>query len=54
MDVLKVPELFKGNQLEEIKYWLDNESPFVDEHNWIKKEITILKVVTKSMSCIII
>ena len=37
MDVLKLPQLFKGNQLEEIKYWLDNESPFIDEPNWIKK-----------------
>lgn len=34
MEAVKIVDLFKGNQLEEIKYWLDNESPFVDPDNW--------------------
>jgi hypothetical protein len=51
MEVVKVTDLFKGNQLEELRYWLDNQSPFVDSQNWIKKstyfskscrEITVL------------
>lgn len=37
MDAYKVDNLFKGNQLEEMRYWLDNENPFIDEDNWIKK-----------------
>lgn len=37
MDAVKITDLFKGNQLEELKYFLDNESPFIDEHNWNKK-----------------
>lgn len=37
MDAVKITNLFKGNQYEEMQYWLDNESPYIDEDNWEKR-----------------
>jgi len=37
MDAVKITELFKGQQLEEIQYWLDMQSPYIDEEMWEKR-----------------
>ena len=35
MDAVKITDLFKGNQLEEIRYWLDWETPANNDDTWI-------------------
>ena len=35
MDAVKMTDLFKGNQLEEIRYWLDWETPANNDDTWI-------------------
>ena len=35
MDAVKITDLFKGNQLEEIRYWLDWETPANNDETWI-------------------
>lgn len=34
MNAVKIFDLYKGQQLEEMKYWLDNESPYYDDSGW--------------------
>ena len=34
MDAVKITELYKGNQLEELQAWLDMETPYDDNSNW--------------------
>lgn len=34
MNAVKLNEIFKGNKLEEMKYWLDNESPYYEDSKW--------------------
>jgi hypothetical protein len=37
MDAVVIPDLFKGNQLEEMRYWLDSETPYNNDDTWFKK-----------------
>lgn len=34
MNAVILTELFKGNQLEEIRFWMDNESPYFPNSGW--------------------
>lgn len=36
MNAVIITDLFKGNQLEELQYWLDMETPYQENSNWQK------------------
>ena len=36
MNAVKLNDIFKGNKLEEMKYWLDNESPYYEDSKWLE------------------
>ena len=36
MNAVKLHEIFKGNKLEEMKYWLDNESSYYEDSKWVE------------------
>ena len=34
MDAVKITNLFKGRQFEELEFWMDTQSPHIDRDNW--------------------
>lgn len=44
MDAVIIPELFKGNQLEEVRYWLDYETPHNNDGTWLESPFRTSKV----------
>jgi hypothetical protein len=43
MDAIIITDLFKGNQVEEMRHWLDNESPYYDDQTWERHESGMMK-----------
>ena len=43
MDAIIVTDLFKGNQLEEMRHWLDNETPYWDDDTWERASSGVMK-----------
>jgi hypothetical protein len=44
MDAVIIPELFKGNQLEEVRYWLDYETPHNNDGTWLESPFIGMKI----------
>ena len=43
MEAVIIEDLFKGNQLEELRHWLDNETPYWDDQTWERSTSGVMK-----------
>jgi len=43
MEAVIVEDLFKGNQLEELRHWLDNETPYWEDQTWERSHNGVMK-----------
>ena len=43
MEAVIIEDLFKGNQLEELRHWLDNETPYWDDQTWERSPSGVMK-----------
>ena len=50
MDAIIINDLFKGNQLEEMRYWLDNETPYDENQVWERHESGLMKKSCNELS----
>ena len=43
VDAIIITDLFKGNQLEEMRHWLDNETPYWEDDTWERASSGVMK-----------